>query len=78
MMQHTSKLEMKRFFLSYEKFFPSEMAKVLPSADGKKNLERSEKLGFSHVRLSPFLRFDIHSGTFKQFLNGFTFKSYWL
>ena len=65
------KSDLKRFYLSYEIFFPSEMAKVLPSADGKKNLERSEKLGFSHVRLSPFLRFDIHSGTFRQFLNRF-------
>ena len=27
---------MKRFFLSYEKCLPFEMAKIFPSADGKK------------------------------------------
>ena len=36
----------KRFFLSYEKCFPFQMAKFLPSANGKKIRDRSEKLGF--------------------------------
>ena len=30
------KILRKRFYLSYETFFPSEMAKILPSANSKK------------------------------------------
>ena len=32
---HMQYQDMKRFFLSYEKGFPFEMAKFFPSADGK-------------------------------------------
>ena len=54
-----NQIELKRFFLSYETCFPSEMAKNLPSTNGKKNLERSEKLGFFNVKLGHILQFVI-------------------
>ena len=38
--------DQKRFYLSYETFFPFEIAKFLPSANSKNICERSGKLGF--------------------------------
>ena len=65
----------KRFFLSYETRFLFEMAKILPSANGKKNLERSEKLGFFHIKSVPVLQFFSQRGTFEHFLNKSTLIS---
>jgi len=42
------------------------MAKFLPSANGKKKHERSEKLGIFHIKSVLLFQFAFQSGTFKQ------------
>ena len=45
----------KRFYLSYETVFPFEMAKLLPSANGKNNLESSKKTRIFQYQVGFFL-----------------------
>ena len=48
------------------------MAKILPSANGKKIMKGQKNSDFFHIKSGSFLHFVIHNGIFKQLLNGFT------